>query len=820
MSEEGGGMGNLWQDFRYAARTLAQNRGFTAMAVLTLALGIGANSAIFSVVNGVLLKPFSYSEPERLVVAWERSLNQGLPRMVVSPPNFADWRAQNQVFQDMAAYRPQDFNLTGSGEPDRVRGLCVSATMFSMLGVRPVLGRDFQPDEDKLGTPTAVIISDGFWQRRFGADPNAIGQGLKLGSESATIIGVMPQGFDFPPPITFRGEARQVKVELWTQLRYALEQDQRGAHNLFVIGRLKQGISIERAEADLKDVTRRLASDFPETNAGWDAFLVPLNQQVIGDVKKALLILPAAVLFVLLIACANVANLLLVRATGRQRELAIRAALGAGRWRLISQMLMESALLSLLGGTIGLLLASWALKVITALAPQNIYRLDQVGLDRGAVVFTLLISLLTVLLCGVVPAWQTSRISLVTALKEGSAAISDSAGRHHSRNLLVVAEVALALVLLTGAGLLVRSFIRLQTVPTGFQPDHLTAITISLPRASYPDRQQRLAFTERLIPKLAALPLLQSVAFSDNLPLDTGRQGTSFKIEGQPARPGREDHTNVSIVSPGYFQTMAIPLLQGRDFAASDNADAPGVVIINSYLAQRYFPNQDPVGKRVDMGFRTGTLLQIIGVAADERHDTLQADLHPGMYLPYAQADKSLPLILLLRSASDPALVAATVRQQLRELDSQLPVYDVKTMNQVLYTAVARPRFMTFLLVVFAAVAVLLATVGIYGVMSYTVAQNTRDMGIRLALGAQASDILKLVVGQGLILVLLGVFFGAAGALGLTRLMTSLLYGVTATDPLTFIGVSMTLVLVALLACYLPARRATKVDPLVALRYE
>jgi len=740
--------------------------------------------------------------------------------MVVSPPNFADLRAQTHSFQDMAAYRPQDFNLTGSFEPERVRGLRVSVTMFSMLGVRPVLGRDFQLDEDKPGTPSAVIISNGFWQRRFGANPKVVGQSIRLGSDSATIIGVMPDDFDFPPPITFRGEARAVKVELWTQLRYELEGDQRGGHNLFVIGRLKQGISKESAEADLQTVTHRLASDYPDTNTGWDAFLVPLNQQVIGDVKTALLILPAAVLFVLLIACANVANLLLVRATGRQRELAIRAALGAGRWRLISQMLIENTLLSLFGGAVGLLLAAWALKVITALAPQNIYRLDQVGLDKGLVVFTLFISLLTVLLCGVVPAWQTSRISLAPALKDGSAGASDSAGRHRLRNLLVVAEVALAVVLLTGAGLLVRSFIRLQTVPTGFQPENLTAMTISLPRASYPDRQQRFAFTELLMPKLAALPLLQSVAFSDNLALDTGRQGTSFKIEGQLAQPGREDHTNVSIVSPGYFQTMAIPLLQGRDFAAFDKADAPGVVIINSYLARRYFPNQNPVGKRVDMGFRAGTLLQIIGVAADEKHDTLQADLHPGMYLPYSQADKFLPLILLLRSSSDPAQVVSAIRQQVRELDPQLPVYDVKTMNQVLSTAVARPRFMTFLLVVFAAVAVLLATVGIYGVMSYTVLQNTREMGIRLALGAQESDIFKLVVGKGLILILFGVLIGAAGAFGLTRLMTSLLYGVTATDPLTFISVSLTLVVVALLACYIPARRATRVDPLVALRYE
>jgi predicted permease len=809
----------LWHDLCYGARVLVKNRRFTAVAVFTLALGIGANSAIFSVVHSVLLKPFSFAEPEQLVVAWERCLDQGLPRMVVSPPNFADWRAQNHAFQDLAAYRQQDFNLTGDGEPELVRGLRMSASMFSMLGAQPLLGRDFRADEDQPGAPPAVIISHRFWQRHFDADPKAIGQSLTLGSESATVIGVMPPGFDFPPPIAFRGEARPVQVDLWTQLRYA-QENQRGAHNLSVLGRLKAGQSLEAAAADLRDITRRLATDFPDTNKGWDAFLVPLHEQVVGDVKTALLILPAAVSFVLLIACANVANLLLVRATGRQRELAIRAALGASRRRLICQLLMESLVLSLIGGIIGLLVAEWALKLVTGLAPQNIYRLDRVSLDGRVAGFTLLVSLVTAVIFGLIPAWQTSRLNLVTALKDGSAGASDGARRQVLRNLLVVAEVALAMLLLTGAGLLLRSFIRLQAVPTGFQPEQLMAMTINLPRSTYANHQQRLAFTERLMSRLTALPALQSVAFSSSLPLDTGLQGTDFRVEGRPVLLGQAPHTYVSIVSPGYFQTMGTPIFQGRDFTAADNGEAPGVVIINSHLAQQYFPGENPIGKRVDMGFRTGTLLEIVGVVADERQDTLQAEPHPGMYLPYAQSPTGLPLILLVRSAGEAGMIASAVRQQVRELDAQLPVYDVKTMDQVLDKVMARPRFMTFLLALFGALAILLAAVGIYGVVSYSVAQNTRDIGIRLALGAQGGDVLKLVLRQGLILTVCGVVIGAAGAFGLTRLMTSLLFGVTATDPLTFTGVSLLLLMVALLACYLPARRATKVDPMVALRHE
>ena len=805
------------RDLRFGLRVLLKNPGFTLIAVATLALGIGANSAMFSVVNTVLLKPFSFRNPEQLVVVWERSLKENLPRMVVSPPNFADWRNQNQVFQDMAAYRLQDFNVVTSGDPEQVKGLRISATMFSVLGVQPVLGRDFQPDEDQPGKPATVIISHEFWTSRFHASPAIVGQSIALGSENATVIGVMPADFDFPPPIAFRGEARAVKVHLWTQLRYGLEMDQRGAHNLFVVARLKDGVTPALAEADLRNITERLATEHPETNSGWDADLVPLHEQVVGDVRTALWILPIAVGFVLLIACANVANLLLVRATRRQREMAIRASLGAGRFRLIRQMLAENILLSLMGGAVGLALAIWMLKLTAVLAPQNIYRLNAVSIDSRVVVFTLFVSFVTSLFFGSIPALQVSRINLVTALKGSSASVS---GRNANGSLLVITEVALALVLLTGAGLLVNSFIRLQKVPTGLQPEQLVAMSINLPRATYRDAQARLTFIDRLMPRLAALPGLKFVAFGSNLPLDVGLQGTSFKVEGEPEISTNKPHTHVSIVSPGYFKTLGISILQGRDFAPSDTRDSPGVVIINNELARKYFGTQNPIGRRVDMGFREGVPLEVIGVTSDVRQTGLQTDPYPGMFLPYSQYQASVPLVFVIRSTNDSGAIAAAVRQELRQIDSQLPIYDVKTMDQVLYTVTARPRFLTFLLVVFAGVAVLLAAIGIYGIMAYTVAQSTRELGIRAALGAQRRDLLQMVLSKGLKLTLIGIILGVAGAFGLTRLMSNLLFGVSATDPMTFAGVTALLVIVALVASYLPARRATKIDPLVALRYE
>ena len=591
----------------------------------------------------------------------------------------------------------------------------------------------------------------------------------------------------------------------------------RNPEQLFVVARLKDGVTLARAEADLRNITERLATEYPETNSGWDAHPVPIHEQVIGDVRTALWALPIAVGFVLLIACVNVANLLLVRATRRQREMAIRASLGAGRFTLIRQMLAENILLSLMGGALGLILAIWILKLTAVLAPPNIYRLNAVSIDSRVVVFTLLVSFVTSLFFGSIPALQVSRINLVTALKASGASVS---GRNANGSVLVITEVALALVLLTGAGLLVNSFIRLQNVPTGLQPEQLVAISINLPRATYGDAQARLTFIDRLMPRLTALPGLKFVAFGSNLPLDVGLQGTSFKVEGAPVVSTNTPHTHVSIVSPAYFQTLGISILQGRDFAGSDTRNSPGVVIINSELARQYFGTENPIGRRIEMGFRDGVPLEVIGVTADVRQTGLQADPYPGMFLPYSQYQASVPLVFVIRSANDPGAVAAAVRNELRHVDSQVPIYDVKTMDQVLQTVTARPRFLTFLLVLFAGVAVLLAAIGIYGIMSYTVAQGRREIGIRAALGAQRRDLLRMVLRKGLKLTLIGIALGLIGAFGLTRLMSNLLFGVSATDPMTFAGVTLLLVIVALVASYLPARRATKIDPLVALRYE
>jgi putative ABC transport system permease protein len=812
-------MNNLWQDFRYGLRTLLRNPGFTLVAVITLGLGIGANSAVFSVVNAVLIRPLPYNDPERLVMVWETNPSLPVPYMFASPPNFADWRDQQKVFEEISAFDVRDINLVSGDEAERLQGSLVSANIFSLLGVNPALGRGFQAGEDDPAAQPVAIISHGLWQRRFGSSNNIIGETISLDSQSYTVIGVMPRGFDFPPPVPFAGVARDLNVEVWTPLRTRIDPTQRGAHYLHTIARLKQDTSIEQAKAGMATIAEQLAQSYPESNEGWNVTLFSLPEQVSGNIRAALLVLLGAVGFVLLIGCANVANLLLSRAVARHREIAIRSALGANRLRIIGQLLVESALLSIAGGIAGLVLASEGLKLLIALAPKNIPMVAAASIDSRVVIFTLFVSLLTAILFGLAPALQASRINLIDTLKEGGRGASEG-GRRILRNSLIVAEVALSLLLLIGAGLLFRSFMQLQNVPLGFQPENVTTMGVNLPRAVYQRPQERAQFIEQLIAKISVMPGIQSAGAVDSLPLGAKRQGTGIIVEGEPPLPGEDRSINFSYITPGYFRAMGIQLQRGRDITEADKADSKAVAIISNIAAERYFPNEDPIGKRVSLGFRSQTMFEIIGIVTDERHSSLQASLRPNVYVPYSQVPGMPTMTIAVRSPQAPSSVAAAVREQLRSLDSRIPIYDVKTMNDVIANAASQPRFSTFLLTVFATAALLLAGIGIYGVMAYSVTQRTQEIGIRLALGAQRADVFKLVLGHGLKITLIGITLGIAASFALTRFMSSLLFGVSDTDPLTFISVSLLLTAVSLVACYVPARRATRVDPIVALRHE
>ena len=816
-------MQNLIQDLRYGIRTLRTQPAFALIAVLTLAVGIGANSAVFSLINSLLLSPLPYPDAERLVMVWEKKEGWSTPPvMYASPPNFHDWRANNQVFDELAAYRPQGFNLAGDGnDPERVQGARVSANLLAMLKVNPARGRAFRPEDDLPNSPGVALISHALWQSRFGSSPDILEKNLNLDGRLYTVIGVMPPQFDFPPSFTIEGFSSSTRADLWVPYQLDYAAGQRRAHFMFTVGRLKDGVSTAQAQADLQAIAASLAERYPDSNSGWGVAMIPLHQQVFGDLTAPLLLLLGTVALVLLIACANIANLLLARATTRQREISIRAALGASRLRLLRQLFVESLILSLLGGAGGLVLAAWGSGLIVALAPQTIYRLDAVGVDAAVVAFTSGVSLLTALIFGVVPALQHSQVRLVDALKEGSATASAGGRKQGVRNAFVVAEIALSVCLLIGAGLLVKSFNQLQNVPLGFQSDHLTALTINLPRSKYAENEPRIRFFDELRQSLKNSPGIEAVTFSDSLPLSSNRQGTSFQIEGEPAPPpGQEHNANISAVAPHHFAAMGIPLLQGREFNEQDRAGSTQVVIVSETLAKQFFGGDSPVGKRLSHGFRDQVVNEIVGVVADERFTALQDEFRPNIYLPYAQVPLALPITLLVRSPQETTAVVAAVRAAVTELDATLPVYDAKGMDQVLSAAVSQPRFMTTLLLVFAGVALVLAAIGIYGVMSYVVAQSTRDIGIRLAIGAQSADIFKLVVGRGLRLTAAGLAIGVGASIALTRLISSLLFNVSPTDPLTFAAVSLLIGFVALLACFLPARRAAGVDPIVALKYE
>jgi putative ABC transport system permease protein len=810
-------IGDLWQDARYAVRMLRKNPAFALVAVVALALGIGANTSIFSVVNTVLLRPLPYKEADRLVVVWEDRTKQGYPRDTPAAGNFTAWREQNRVFEGMAAVANVSINLTGAGEPERLEGRRVSAELFPLLGVEPQLGRAFTPEEDQPGSNTVVLLSHGLWQRRFGGDPSIVGRQLTLGGYAFTVVGVMPAHFQFP--------ARE--DELWIPIAFTpQEAANRSRHFLQVVARLKDGVTLEQAQAEMSAIAARMEQQYPDTNTHLGATVVPLHEQLVGDIRPALLVLLGAVGFVLLVACANVANLLLARAAARQKEIALRVALGASRLRLVRQFLTESVMLSLVGGGVGLLLSLWGVTVLKAFIPESIAQAREIAVDARVLGFTLLVSLLTGFVFGLAPAAQASRFNLNETLKEGGRDSSTGRRGNRLRSLLVVAEVAISLVLLVGAGLLINSFLRLRGVDPGFRADNLLTMAVQLPQSKYPDGARRSAFYDEVLRRVESLPGVQSATVTNWIPLV--RQGDSMgvSVEGTPdPAPGQGNRPAivVRVVSPRYFETLGIQLLQGRPFdARTDRADTPNVVVISEAAARKFWPNQSPLGKRLTVGSPSNPedWMEVVGVARDVRQFGLDAEPKPQMYLSYAQADFFAPRHLVVRTEGEPLNLAGTVRQTVWGIDRDQPVAQVRPMEDVLSDSIARQRFSMLLLGIFAGVALILAAVGIYGVMSYTVAQRTHEIGIRLALGAQKRDVLRLAVGQGLRLVLVGVAIGLVAAVALTRLMSSLLFGVSATDPLTLAAISALLVAVAALASYVPARRATKVDPMIALRYQ
>ncbi len=797
-------MNSLWQDLRYSLRTLWKRPGFALIAVAVLALGIGANTAIFSVVNAVLLRPLPYTDPARLVMLWENDTQEGNDRNPVAPANFADWQKQNGVCAELAYYaQPAGVNVTSGGEPERLIGAGVAPNIFTLLGAQPLRGRTFSASE---AAGTEVVISYGLWQRRFGGAPNVIGQHLTLDGDSFDVVGVMPPQFQLPE-----------ESELWWANLNGSLTTMRARHFLRVLGRLKSGVTLAQARADFATIARQLEQQYPDTNAGYGVNVITLQDQFVGSVRPALLVLLGAVAFVLLIACANVANLLLVRAAARQREMAIRAALGAGRLRLVRQLLTESMLLALTGGAAGLLLALWGVDLLAGLGAASIPRAEHIGVDGRVLGFTFLMTLLTGLIFGLVPAWAASKTDVQEALKEGG---RGATGRRGLRGLLVVSELACALVLLTGAGLMIKSFLRLQAVAPGFDPGHVLTMQLSLPESKYAAAPQVAAFYGQLVERVAALPGVRAAGAISRLPLAGDRSTSGLLVEGRPSAAGQQEEVHFRVVTSDYFRALNIPLRAGRELGERDKPDAPQVVLINETMAHKYWPGADPIGKRVKLGPNAqGDWIAIAGVVGDVRNFGLDIDAKPEVYAPYQQSPQGR-MRLVLRVNGDPLSLVPAVRAAVRSLDPELPFSQVATMEQLLARSVAQRRLSVVLLGVFAGTALLLAALGLYGVMAYTVTQRTHEIGLRMALGAQAADVLRLILKQGLALAVIGVGVGLVAALALTRVLASLLYGVSTTDPLTFVGVPLLLIMVALIACYIPARRATKVDPMVALRYE
>jgi len=811
-------MNGLFQDFRYAVRQLRKNPGFTAVAILTLALGLGANTAIFSVIDAVLLRPLPFHAPSRLVVV--KPTEPGRRDDIgVSYPTFLDWRTRNHVFDGLSVFREDDFTLTGRGEPAHLTGAVVSANIFSVLGVLPVIGRDFVPEEDQPnGRGLPIILSHSLWQSRFGSDPKIVGQSLTLDGQTFTVVGVMPPGFQFP--------VQRTPVEFWTTIALDTEgatpmTSQRGAGYLDVIARLKAQVTIETAQTEMAGIQDGLNRQYPE-NRPKGISVVPEADAVVGAMRQGLFILLGAVGLVLLIACANLSNLLLARATTRHKEISVRTALGATRWMIVRQLLAESALLATVGAAAGLALAAWGIKLLTALAPGDLPRITESGINLQVLIFTGLVAVLTSILFGLVPALQAAKPELAASLKEGGRSGTETQTRSRLRSALIVTETALAMILLVGSGLLLRSLLGLGRVDPGFAKDHVITFGLDLPdRYGHP---QRVAFYRSLLERVRATPGVRSASAAFPLPLSADDVKTTFEIEGRPMKHSEYPVTTFHIIDRDYFRSLGIPLLSGRSFSVQDDAvGATPVVIISQRLARQIFPGEDPIGRRIRPNISSGPgdapMRVVVGVVGDVKAEGMGAPSIPESYVSYAQLPFA-PMSVVVRTEIAPASMVPTLTREVQSLDNTLPLLHVKTLDEYVDDSIVGTRFETFLLGTFGVLAFLLTAVGLYGVISYTVVQRTREMGIRIALGADRTAILGMVVKNGALLACAGALIGLAAAFLLTRLMASLLFGVGPTDPVTFFCVPIALITVALFASYIPARRAAKVDPMVALRYE
>ncbi|MGH9871743.1 MAG: ABC transporter permease [Pyrinomonadaceae bacterium] len=806
-------MDTLSKDVRYGFRSLLKRPAFTVIAVITLALGIGANTAIFSTINALLLKPLPFPDPDRIVALWDKVPSRGVERNEVTVANYLDWRAQSKSFENLGIYRWWSTNLTGGETPERVQGFQVTANFLDIVGVEPILGRGFSAEENEPGKDAVALLTYNLWQRRFGGDPNIVNKIIATNGIQRTVIGVLPPGFNYP-----KGSEIYAPISLTPELSRS-----RGNHSYLGIGRLKPGTNIRSAQADMDIIAGQLEKQYPETNTGRGVVIYPILADTVRMYATALWVMMAAVGFVLLIGCANVANLMLARAAGRQREIALRAALGASRLRIIRQLMTESVMLGIAGGALGILVAYWSIDLIRTANPGEAARFaagwSQLGINLPVLGFALLLSILSGVLFGLAPAWQLSKPDLNNALKEGSQQSTSSS--HRLRGLLVVGEVALSLMLLVSAGLLIRSFLQLVKADPGFDAENLMTMNLVLPMAKYKEDPQLVAFFADLVHRVEELPGVSSAAIVNHLPLGGSNSSSSFLVEGTPEPPpGQQFDGRFRVCSPKYFQTMGIRLVQGRLFTEQDRAGATPVIIVNQTLARKYWPNTDPLGQRMRF---TGPLaenpwMQVVGVVQDVKHE-MNLPVTADYFLPHAQFALQ-SMVLVAKTKVEPAAMAAPIREQVWAIDKDQPVFDVHTMEEVRAISLALHSFSSVMLSVFAGVALLLAAIGIYGVMAFTVTQRTHEIGIRMALGARAGDVLKLMLRNGMSQALLGVLVGLAGAYGVTRVLASLLFGVKPTDVVTFSIVTFGLLAVAFLACYIPARRATRVDPLVALRYE